>query len=196
MAHIFRKMSFILLLPVVLMLLSSFGVYLQSSVSAKEQYLIFMKVLSYNRNLSQQVGDTLKLGIVFQEKYRASTISHREFLLAAKQSSFNKINGIPISCISMPFGDYDQLVKDTEANGIDVLYISPLRVVNVKDILKLSRENDLITITAETEYCDAGVSTGLELIDERVRIVINLEGAKEEGTDYSSQLLKLALIKR
>lgn len=196
MSRIFRKMSFVLLLPTVLMLFSGLGIHLQSAISASEQYLIFMKVLSYNRNLSQQVEDTLKIGIVFQEKFRASMISHREFAAAVNESDFTSLNGIPISCLSLPYGDRDQFEKDIKVHGIDVLYISPLRAVSIDEILKLSRENNLITITAQADYCDAGVSTGLELINDKVKIVINLEGAKEEGTDYSSQLLKLALIKR
>lgn len=191
-----RNISILSWLSLVVLLLTSFEVRTPSGISAKEQYLLFMKVLSYNRNLSQQVGDTLKIGIVFQEKFRTSMISHREFTAAAKDSDFKNINGIPIICKSIPLGDIDQFVRDVKSDGIDVLYISPLRAVNIEDILELSRGHDLITLTAQVEYCEAGVSTSLELINERVRIVINLEGAKEEGTDYSSQLLKLALIKK
>lgn len=196
MLRIFRNISILCWLPIVALLLSGSGFRTSLRISAEEQYLLFMKVLSYNRNLSQQVGDTLKIGIVFQEKYRASMISNKEFAAAAKKSDFNHVNGIPISCSSLPYKNNDQLLKDIEAEGIDVLYISPLRTVNIEDILKVSREHDLITLTAQVAYCDAGVSTSLEVINERVRIVINLEGAIEEGTDYSSQLLKLALIKR
>ncbi len=192
----FREISIMCLLPIVGLLLSGL-VFRQSLViSAEEQYLLFMKVLSYNRNLSQQVGDTLNIGFVFQEKYRASLISNNEFAAAAKQSDFKKINGIPIFCSSLPYRDNDQLLKDIIAEEIDVLYIAPLRTVNIEDILKVSREHDLITLTAQVAYSDAGVSTSLEVINERVRIVINLEGAIAEGSDYSSQLLKLALIKR
>ena len=196
MSGIFRNTSILVYIPIIVLLFS--GSILQSplGISANEQYLFFMKVLSYNRNLNQQVGDTMKIGIVYQEKNRASMITHQEFEAAVKQSDFNKINGISISCISIPYGDNNQLLRDIKDKEIDVLYISPLRSVSIKEMLKICRGNNLITITAQADYCAAGVSTGLELVNGRVRIVINLNGAKEEGSDYSSQLLKLALIKQ
>jgi hypothetical protein len=39
---------------------------------------------------------------------------------------------------------------------------------------------------------DEGIAIGLDLKAERPEIVVNLEGARAEGADFTAQLLKLA----
>jgi hypothetical protein len=75
-----------------------------------------------------------------------------------------------------------------------VLYVSPLRGIDISDIIRVSRETGVTTITGVPRYVDEGIAIGLDLKADRPEIVVNLEGARAEGADFTAQLLKLARV--
>ena len=80
------------------------------------------------------------------------------------------------------------------ASGADVLYITPMRAVDLGSITKQTRAAARVTLTGVPEYVDAGIAVGVDLQGERPRILINLAAARAEGADFDSRLLKLAKI--
>lgn len=75
-----------------------------------------------------------------------------------------------------------------------VVYVTPLRSVDVAEIARISRSRGLRTVTGVPEYVEEGIAVGIGERKARPLIIINLRGARAEGSDFSSQLLNLARI--
>ncbi len=79
-------------------------------------------------------------------------------------------------------------------HDIDILYITPLRATGIKEIIRACGAGKILTLTGVPEYVTDGVAIGIGIKGEKPRILINITSAKNEGSDFSSQLLKLAMV--
>jgi hypothetical protein len=79
---------------------------------------------------------------------------------------------------------------------VDILYLMPVRALDVEAITTFSRERKLLTLAMEPAYTAQGLSLGLRVHDNRPKFIINLNASEAEGADFSSQLLRLADIIR
>jgi hypothetical protein len=75
-----------------------------------------------------------------------------------------------------------------------VLYLAPGNARNLTNILQLSQENHLTTLTDVTDYVRKGASVGLGLSQDKAEILINLKSTRAEGIDFDASLLRLATI--
>ena len=89
----------------------------------------------------------------------------------------------------------EQLLRKrlTETNA-NIVYVAPLRAVDVGDIGRITRQRDIRSVTGIPGYVDLGIAVGIGLRNRRPLIIINLEAARAEGAAFSSQLLSLARI--
>ncbi|MCP4633665.1 MAG: YfiR family protein [candidate division Zixibacteria bacterium] len=174
---------------------------LVSSVPANEmavpvdiQFRLFLKIIACDRDLESRFGDEIKIGIVYQSKFRASLDVKNRLIEVMQESPIKDIEGIPINYIPIDLGGVSTLASSISNAGVDILYITPLRALDVKQISDISRENRITTLTGIPEYVKDGLAVGISSKGEKPLIIINLEAAKTEGAKFSSQLLKLAEI--
>jgi hypothetical protein len=155
---------------------------------------IFLKVLTFDRNLKNRAGDEIVLGILYQEKYRESLNIKNQVEAYLVKSGTNIVEGIPFRWVSINAQDVQGLKAALEKEKVDVLYIGPLRAISIPGIAAVSRSIKAISMTPVPAYCDSGISVGIDTRGESPLIIINLHAAQEEGVDFSSRLLKLAKI--
>lgn len=167
------------------------------SVSAQEmavpvavQMSVFFRVLEYDRDLANRVGDELVIGIAYQRRNRASLNARDEVLVASQGET--SVMGIRISYVELPVPDDDSFADSVQAYGVDVLYISPLRSVRVEDVIAAAAEQGALTWTGVVEYCERGAAVAIGVRGGRAEIVINLDAARAVGARFGAQLLKLA----
>ena len=67
-----------------------------------------------------------------------------------------------------------------------------LRAVAVDDIVTLTRELQVLTFTGVPAYVNDGMAVGIDLLEKKPKIVINLPAARAEGAAFNAHLLKLA----
>lgn len=160
----------------------AFNSYAESmSVPGKLQVALFLKILSYDRAIKNDV----KIGIL--DGSAKSDI----------ESSFQSVQGQKISGFSFSVVDLSvSELSSMKAKGIDVLYITPDNKANISNILKSSRNNKVLTITGVPDYVNDGVSVGIGLKNGKPDILVNLSSSKSEDHELSSQLLKLCTIIR
>jgi hypothetical protein len=175
------------------------------AVPVSVQVPLFMKILTSDRNLKTRAGKEIVVGIIYREKFRQSLNVKDEFLKFVEQNNIKKFNDIPIRFVPIDIGDGSNL-KDTisrysqspatEGNGnnVDILYVTPVRVLEIKTITDISRTQKILTLTGVPEYVESGLSVSIGIRAEKPLIIINLLGAKSEGAGFSSQLLKLAKV--
>jgi hypothetical protein len=76
------------------------------------------------------------------------------------------------------------------------VYVAPLRPATLRQVLGTLRGARVRSVTAVPEYVRDGVSVGIAVAAGRPRLVINLAASRAQGSDFSSQLLKLARVIR
>jgi hypothetical protein len=162
-------------------------------VPADLQYSLFLKILTFDRNLKARVGEEIVVGIVYQKNFRESSNAKDEFTKAMDESSIKRIEDIPIRQVPVNLNDTD-LDSAVSHMRIDILYITPLRTVKIEDIIKVSQIKQLTTLTGVPDYVESGLAVGIGTKGDKPQIIINLPAAKKEGADFSSQLLRLAKI--
>ena len=88
--------------------------------------------------------------------------------------------------------DRESLADCLKMHGAALLYITPLRAVDVGAVATTASNAGVTTVTGVPQYIAQGVAVGVRLQRDRPRILINLQGARLQGADFAAELLKLA----
>lgn len=155
------------------------------------QMRIIPKILSLEKNLAHSDDKYFNVSVLYSKDQRNSDQVFTSFTDAV-----NKF-GIPIKnkeAIVLPFdisskGSFRTFLK---TNNIKLLYITPLRGIDISEITKICREESVLTFTGVEDYIENNVSVVLSLKDNKLQIMINSKSSKQEGADFSSRLLRIA----
>jgi hypothetical protein len=165
----------------------------QDEIPVSVKIPIFLKVLSFDRQLQKRAGNNLNMLIVFQGKFRQSLTEKDEVEEALDNLAINSIEGIPINYFYIDLDEID-IRNAISENHINLVYVCPLRGVSLDAISFICREKKILSFADVSSYVDNKMSVGLEMKAEKPQIIINLRNAKAEGADFSSQLLKLSRV--
>lgn len=157
------------------------------------QAVLFSKVLPFDRNLQSRAKGTIVIGILYQSRFKMSLDIHREFLSAMSKLPTERIADLPYHLVSVDI-DEGSVEQSIARDSIDILYIAPLRAVDVEKITKITRTRSVLTLTGVPEYVQQGISVGIGTKAGKPQILINLKSARLEHADFNSQLLKIARI--
>lgn len=156
------------------------------------QIAIFTKILSFDRNISESNNSSIVIGVVYQ-KFAYSKQSKDAVI-----ENFSK---------NQYLGKKRIIIKEIEANNINelntgiannkpnVLLVVPLRSIDLYKVSEITQKNHILSLTLCPEYVTKyKMSVTIDAIGDKPQIMINLNSAKSEGADFSSQLLKLSKI--
>lgn len=179
---------------VILLLFSSLCYSQEISVPVDIQIPIIFKIINFDRNTNKRINQNkeLKVGILYQNKYRSS-YNAKESILNYITNNKNNYD-FKISYYLIEANNTEDISEFLKNNQIDIIIITPLRAINISSIGKLFKHNNIISFSLVYEYVYSDISVGIESIQEKAQIVINLSSSKKEGADFNSQLLKLAKI--
>ncbi|NIM18222.1 MAG: DUF4154 domain-containing protein [Candidatus Aminicenantes bacterium] len=155
---------------------------------------LFLKILSFDRNLKERVGDEIVMGIVYQQRFRKSLNIKNQVEDYLSRLSTHHIDDVPFRYISIPLGSLSELKTTLEKSKVDIIYITPLRAVSLESLASISRSLGLTSLTGVPRYCESGISVSIGSKGGNPLIIINLSAAQSEGADFSSRLLKLAKV--
>lgn len=156
------------------------------------QFQLFLKILLFNR--TAVVKDQLVILIVYQKNFRVSLNTLNEIKSLNRDNLIGDFNGKPVRLESVSIENELDLETYLLHNKPDVIYIPPLRAIDIKMLAKIATEIKVLTLTGVPDYVKFGVTIGVDIKGEKPEIMINLRSAKESGADFSSQLLKLSRI--
>ena len=166
----------------------------EMSVPVDTQFRLFMKILEFDKNLGGAGEEGVVIGVLYQERYRQSVGAMERLLELADRSGQERSRGLKTVWTAIRIDGRRGLESVVEGRKIDVFYVTPLRAYDIERIASFTRANKIRTITGVPEYCESGLAVSIDTKRGRPSIIVNLEAAKAEGADYSSQLLKLARI--
>jgi len=151
---------------------------------------LFFKVMSFDRAFPARTGRSLVIAVVYQRGNRASTEA-KDAALRAIASTPRGADGVERHGIAIDL-DSESLTARLIRESADVVYITPLRSIEIRTIVAAAEAAGASTWTGVVSYMAQGVSVGVRLERDRPRIVINLDAAHRQRIDFSSELLKLA----
>lgn len=183
-----------LLWPVMVatVLLSSVCSAQEMEVPVSLQLPLFLKVASFDRQLGTRAGDTLVLAIAYQSGFRLSANVRQEAAVAV--GARPTVAGLPIKVISIDL-DKDDLGQALRRGHATLLYLTPVRALDVEDVMRVTRSARVTTMTGVVRYVELGLAVGVRLRGDRPRIVVNLAASKLEGAEFGAELLKLSEIR-
>ncbi|NOY57997.1 MAG: YfiR family protein [Calditrichaeota bacterium] len=163
------------------------------AVPVKIQYPLFLKILTFDRNLKSRVGNDIVLAVIYQSKFPGSRIVKEEFEKTFNESPIKEIDNISISLITIDI-EKENLRQAISAKKIDIVYIAPLRAVNLKRLIDECHTRNILTLSGVPAYIKTGVAVGIGLKGNKPQILVNLPAVNAVNVNFSSQLLKLAKI--
>ncbi len=189
--------GYIKILPAILLIIQFAG----SAIAAEEmevpvdiQIPLFLKILTYDRNLKERVGDEIVLGIVYQEKFRKSLNVKTQLEKYLENSKEKQIDDVPFRYVLIDLSSLSMFKAILAKEKVDIVYIAPVRAVAVEALAADCRALGITSLTGVPAYCESGIAISISSKGESPKIIINLTGARSEGADFRSQLLKLAKI--
>lgn len=168
------------------------------------QYPLFMKILTFDRDLPSRAGEELVIGILYQDLVRQSWLAKDELMRVIEASPVKRIKDLEVRAVAIAVDEFDRQGQVTDAAGrledaveaheVDVLYVSPLRAYDLARITRISRTRRLLTLTGVPEYVEAGLAIGIGLRSDSPVILVNLSAARAGGADLHASLLRLATL--
>lgn len=166
----------------------------EMAVPMNVQVPLLLKILTFNRTQQPKTGGEVVIGIVYQGKFRTSLNVKDEFMKEIGSPPSAKLYPYPMRCLPIDLGNAGDLIGTLGEVNVDILYVTPLRAVAMETITAVSRAKKIITMTGVPEYVESGLAVGIDAKAGKPLIVINVTAAKVEGSEFSSQLLKLSKV--
>jgi hypothetical protein len=166
----------------------------EMAVPVEVQVPLLVKVLAFDRTLAGGGEGDVVLGILYQGKFRTSANVAEEVRDAVKRLPKAGIGARPLRLVSIDLDDTTNLGAALARQRITVLYVTPLRAADLRDVREACRAGRVITVTGVPTYVETGLAIGIGSKAERPEIVVNLAASRAEGGDLNAQVLKLARI--
>jgi YfiR/HmsC-like len=160
---------------------------------AEIQVSLLYKILTFDRKLGDRApGNDIVIAIVYQNGYRASVVAREQVGSALERLKDSTIAGHPVHWVALELESDAALKAALLRNRVDVIYVAPLRGVEMSHIIGTARESGITTFTGVPRYVEQGLALGIGISRERPQIIVNLPAARAEGSDFNAQLLRVA----
>lgn len=156
------------------------------------QIPLFLKVLSFDRQLHARAGAEIVLGVVYQRGNRASVNAKDEVMLALNAVR-DSVDGLPVRATAIDL-DKEALAGALTKYRVTVMYVAPLRAIDIATVAAAARAAHVTTMTGVPDYIGRGLAVSVRLRGDRPKLLVNLAAARLEGADLSAELLKLAVV--
>ena len=153
------------------------------------QLPLFLKVVSFDRQLRSRASGSIVIAFAYQGGFRASVDAKDQAWRAAV--GVREIDGMPVTLVGIDL-DKEDLNAALTRSKATILYVSPMRGVDVKELMAVTRASRVTTLTGVVRYVEQGFAVGVRLRGDRPRIVVNLVAARLEGAEFAAELLRLA----
>jgi hypothetical protein len=158
---------------------------------------ILIRALAYDRKLDRNAdASTIRIGVLFDPLVDASHDAGAYVTgLLEERARTRTLKNRKIIIVGIPLAGDDERPERALPTGVSAIYLTPhLKREAIERLLKVTRELDIMTFTGVEDYVRDGVALGVTLRGSSPKLLINLRGARAEGSEFSSKILKLAEI--
>jgi len=165
-------------------------------VSCSDQFNLTFKILTFDRALGARVGDEIVFGVLYLEGDPVSMRVKAEMENIFAEKKDTRIGKIPVRPVSVALDRSSRWEEDLKSAGVEIAYLAPMRHPILVRIIQLCRNLKITTVGSLPEYPSLGATIGFEPSRSRPAILINLNAAREGGSDFNSRLLAMARVFR
>jgi hypothetical protein len=156
------------------------------------QASLMLKVITFDRLLAARAENEVAVGIAYQSGNRASLLVKDQVAAALKNARVAAPDR-PVRVVLIDL-DKESIATALGREDLYLLYVAPLRAVDIGELAAATRKAQVTTFTGNGEYVSQGLAVGVRLEGDRPRLLVNVQQAKLEGADFSAELLKLAKV--
>lgn len=194
--HLHKYKLFLIRVFTQLLLVSFFYTSLAAqdvAVPVSQHLPLMFKIFNFDRYFKSRITSNIVICVVYQKKYRASENIKNE-VIETGESKFSTYLDYRVQYNFVSIDDASELESYLSKHSATVLYIAPLRAIDINEIGAIAARRKIITVTGIPDYVYRGISVGIDIKGDKPQILINLNQSKLENADFSSQLLKLAKV--
>jgi hypothetical protein len=163
------------------------------SVSLEIQYPLLLKIITFDKEFHNKFENKVVIGILYQENFRTSEEMKNELVKIIKERNYS-VEGKKVEYVLLDISNNNDIYGIINNSNINIIYVLTLKGVNVEDITRVTKKEKILTYAAMPQYVQKGIAVGIDTKGGKPLIVINLKSAKQEGAEFTSQLLKLSEI--
>lgn len=158
------------------------------------QVALISKILGFDRRVGRY-GETVVLGILYQPRNHESAELARDVVDAARAIHTVGDGTQALRTVLLPVSGEIDLPAELRRQGIDLLYVAPLRAAPLRRLLEQADEAGVLTVSGDADAIEAGTAVGLEQRGPRPAISVRLRSARHAGSDFDSRFLRLAQVR-
>ncbi len=166
------------------------GVGAQGTVPLANQAELLLKAMSYDKNLKKRSGDGIRIAIVHRDAADDATKLVEAFALAGK----DKVSGLPVNASALPFSNVEDLLKQVDSGGLNVLYVHASTTTALSSIQQVTWGKKLLSVGGSKELVEQGVSLGVYMKKSIPRLAVNQRSAKVEGLDLKPAIKLISTV--
>jgi hypothetical protein len=156
---------------------------------------ILARALSYELTLEERVGPTVTVAVIYKRGAPRSEANADEWMEAFRSLSATRIKDRPLTAVRIAYSTSD-VVSAIDNGGADVLLVADGLEAEAPAIARLARAKHVLTASNAIANLAKDLTLCVTEEGDKVKIVVNLDSAHQEGIRFSSNLLKLATIIR
>lgn len=160
-------------------------------IPVSTQLPLFFKVTAFDRRISSNPVNELVIAVVFQSGNRQSTTAKDE--AARVLAGMPTAEGKTVRTLTIDL-DRDDLRVALREKSATMIYVTPLRGVDIAEIATVAQAAKVTTYTGVPKYIDQGLAVGVRRVGDRPKLMVNLRVARLEGADFSAEFLKLVQV--
>jgi hypothetical protein len=159
---------------------------------ARNQALLLLRVLSYDRNLKARSGAEVTVVVAYREGAPRSE-QEREMAAALEEAARSfTVSGLKARVVTVPWRGAAALGAELKATGAAALYVGESLSGETAGISAAARDRSALTFAPLREMVEGGLALGLLNADDRARLLVNLAASRDEGADLDSVFLGIA----
>jgi hypothetical protein len=181
-------------LGIALVFTSRAGFAQATAVPAPIQAGLLAKLEAYDRNFAARAGQTAHVLILTKPGNAQSGQEATDMKVALAQVP--NLGGLPHEEVIAPYAGADALAERCRSEHLAVVYLAPGFDDDVEAIAKALNNVSVLTMSADSAYVQKGVVLAVELASGKPKLAINLEQAKRQSINFTSDVLRLMVVYR
>jgi hypothetical protein len=162
-----------------------------ADVADDRRALVMLRVLAYDKQLSQRVGDEVRVVVAYSGD-DAGMAEGARWTSAFTKASKIKVNGRPVVVVPQRVDSAEGLARALERSAALIACDGLTRALAIGAIAKLTRGRHVLSISTRESDVAAGLAVAIVPGKQRDEIVVNLGAAQAEGVKFDAGLLQLA----
>jgi hypothetical protein len=164
----------------------------EEALPARNQALLLLRVLAYDRALRGRAGEAATIGVAFRPGDGPSESARDAMVLELKRAAESfSVAGLPVRIVAIPWARGGP-APHLPADRLVALYVAPGLEAEAAAIARETRARQVLTFTMLRPSVEAGLSVGLVNRGSRAGLLLNRTAARAEGADLDSALLAIA----